>query len=257
MKRESLKVEKRKILGKKVKKLRRDGITPANVYGKDIKSQAVQLPAKDFMAVFAKSGETGLVDLELDGKTIPVLIQNVYKDYRGNILHADFFKVNLKEKVKANIPIETVGEPKAVVDKIGILMNIISEVEVEALPTDLPEKIEVSVEHLANIGNQITVGDLKAPQGVKVLTDAGQIVAKIDELVSKEAQEQAAQEAAAAEAAKAEGAEVVEGEVAAEGEEPQAPAEGETPASEGEQPARNASASVAGGKPQEETPKES
>jgi len=222
MKRENLKVEKRKILGKKVRRLRKEGITPANVYGKDIKSQAVQLPAKDFMAVFAKSGETGLVDLDLEGKIIPVLIQNVYKDYRGNILHADFFQVNLKEKVKASIPIEAVGEPKAVVDKIGILMNIISEIEVEALPTDLPENIEVNVEHLANIGDQITVSGLKVPQGVEVLTDAGQIVAKIDELVSKEAQEQAAQEAAAAEAAKAEG---TEGE-AAEGQ----PAEGQAPA---------------------------
>jgi len=247
MKRESLKVEKRKILGKKVKKLRRDGITPANVYGKDIKSQAVQVPTKEFMSVYGEAGETGLVDLNLEGKTIPVLIQNVYKDYKSNVLHADFFQVNLKEKVKANIPIEIVGEPKAVVDKIGILMNIISEVEVEALPTDLPEKIDVKVEHLVNIGDQITVGDLKIPQGVEVLTDAGQIVAKIDELVSKEAQEQAVQEAAAAEAAKAEGAEVVEGEVAAEGEEPQAPAEGETPA-EPSGPAES--------KSQEETPKE-
>ena len=240
MKRENLKVEKRKILGKKVRRLRKEGITPANVYGKDIKSQAVQLPTKEFMAIFTKSGETGLVDLDLEGKIIPVLIQNVYKDYRGNILHADFFQVNLKEKVKASIPIEAVGEPKAVIDKIGILMNIISEIEVEALPTDLPENIEVNVEHLVNIGDQITVSDLKVPQGVEVLTDAGQIVAKIDELVSKEAQEQAAEEAAAAEAAKAEGA---EGE-ATEGQ----PAEGQIPA-EQEQEAGEL-------KPQEEAPKE-
>lgn len=224
MKREKLKVEKRKILGKKVKKLRRDGITPGNVYGKEVKSTAVQAATKDLEAVYKESGETTLVDLDLEGKIIPVLIQNIYKDFRGNILHADFFAVNLKEKVKANIPLQVLGEPKAVVDKVGILMEIISEIEVEALPTDLPEKIEFNVENLANIGDQITVADLKIPQGVEVLTDGSQVVAKIDELVSKEAQEQAAEEAAAAEAAKTEGAEgtegAVEGEVAAEGEQP-------------------------------------
>lgn len=223
MKHEKLKVEKRKIIGKHVKKLRRDGITPANVYGKDIKSTAVQAPTKEFTAVYAQAGGTGLVDLELEGKTIPVLIQNVYTDFRRNVLHADFYAVNLKQKVKANIPLEITGEPKAVTEKTGILMNIISEVEVEALPTELPEKIMVSVDHLTNVGDQIAVSDLKVPEGVDVLTDAGQIVAKIDELISKEAQEQAAQEAAAAEAAKAEG---TEGAVA----------EGQVPSAEGEQP---------------------
>ena len=95
MKRYSLKVEKRKVLGKKVKKLRRDGIIPGNIYGKDIKSQAVQAPAKEFMKVFEEAGETGLVDISLDSQVIPVLIHNVHTNYRDDILHADFFKVNL------------------------------------------------------------------------------------------------------------------------------------------------------------------
>ena len=226
MKHEKLKVEKRKVLGKKVKKLRRDGVLPANVYGKDIKSTAVSLPTKDFTTVYGEVGETGLVDLDLEGTIIPVLIQNVYKNFRGNYLHADFFKVNLKEKVKANIPLEIVGNPKAVTEKIGILMNIVSEIEVEALPTDLPEKIEVNVEHLTNIDDQITVADLKVNPQVTVLTDPNQVVSKIGELVTKEAAEQAAQEEAAAQAAAAEGETPVEG---AEG---QAPAEGQ--AAEGE-----------------------
>lgn len=231
---EKLKVEKRKVLGKQVKKLRRDGILPGNVYGKDIKSTSVQASIKDFIEVYGKTGETGLVDLDLAGTAIPVLIQNVYKDFRGNYLHADFFKVNLKEKVKANVPLEIIGEPKAVTEKIGILINIISEIEVEALPESLPEKIDVSVEHLANIDDQITVADLKIDEGVEVLTDKGQVVAKIDELVSKEALEQAAEEAAAAEAAKAEGAEGTEGEAVAEGAE--GTEGGEAPATEGETP---------------------
>ena len=202
MKHTKLKVEKRKILGKKIKKLRREGIVPANVYGKNIKSEAVQALFKDFDSVYKEVGETGLVDLELGEKIIPVLIHNVQKNFRGAVLHADFFQVNLKEKVKTSVPLEIVGDPKAVTDKIGLLMNILDEVDVEALPENLPENIQVNVTHLANIDDQITVADLKTPEGVEILTDKEQIVSKIGELVTKEAQEEAAAEAAAAEAAK-------------------------------------------------------
>lgn len=240
MKRHKLAVEKRKILGKQIKKLRREGILPGNIFGKNIKSTSVQVQLKEFNPVYKEAGSTGLVDLELDGKIIPVLIQDLQTDYKNNVLHANFYQVNLKEKVKSAIPLEIVGEPKAVTEKVGLLMNILSEVEVEALPEDLPEHIEVNVEHLAAVDDQITVADLKVPAGVEVLTDPTQVVSKIDELVSKEAQELAAEEAAAAEAAKAE-AGAVEG---AEGE--AVPAEG---AVEGEQPAGE-------GKPKEETPTE-
>ena len=165
----------------------------------------------DFEKVFKEAGETGLVDLQVDSQTIPVLIHNVQTDYLGNYLHADFYKVNLSEKVKTMVPILIVGEPKAVVDKVGLLMNILSEVEVEALPEQLPEHIEVNVENLALVDEQITAVDIKAPEGVAILTDPNQVIVKIGALVSKEAEELVAQEAASAEEAKAEGAAPVEG----------------------------------------------
>lgn len=222
MKRQKLAVEKRKVLGKKVRKLRREGILPANIYGKDIKSTSVQVPYKDFEKVYKETGETGLVDIELEGALRPVLIHNVQLDHlTNNPLHADFYQVNLKEKVKTSVSIVVVGEPKAVTDNVGLLLQPLSEVEVEALPEDLPENIEVNVENLAAVDEQITVADLKAPKGVEILTDPSQVVVKISELVSKEAEAQAAQEAAAAEAAKAEAAAEV------------APAEGEAPTEEG------------------------
>lgn len=223
MKRPKLTVEKRSVLGKQVRKLRKQGVFPANIYGKDMKSIAVQLPYKDFEATFKETGETGLLDVEVDGELRPVLIHNVQYDHLTNVpLHADFFQVNLKEKVKTMVPIVIFGEPKAVTDKIGLLLQPLSEVEVEALPTDLPEKIEVNVEPLSAIDEQITIEDLKLPTGVAVLTDPGQVVVKIAELVTKEAEEEAKAEAQAAEEAKAE-------EAPAEGEAPkEAPAEGET-----------------------------
>lgn len=204
MKRLKLAVEKRKIFGKKLKKLRREGILPANIYGKDVKSIAVQLPYKEFEKVYKEAGETGLIDVQVDGEIKSSLIHNVQKDYLNNLaLHTDFFQVNLKEKVKTMVPILVTGTAKAVTDKLGLLLQPLSQIEIEALPTDLPEKIEVNVEHLATVNDQIIVRDVKTPQGVTILTASEQVVAKIGELVSKEAQAQEAAEKAAQEAAKA------------------------------------------------------
>ncbi|HVT01555.1 MAG TPA: 50S ribosomal protein L25 [Patescibacteria group bacterium] len=240
--RESLKVTKRTVLGKKIKKLRKEGILPANVYGKDMKSEAVQVPLKDFLDVYHVAHETGLVDLGLDSQTIPVLIHSVQIDPKSQTpLHADFFKVNLREKITTKVPVVAVGEPKAVADKVGLLEQPISEIEVEALPTDLPEKIEVNVENLAAVDEQILVSDLKVDAGVTVLSEESQVVFKIGELVTKEMEEQAAADAAETAEAVAEAAE--EGGEAA---------EGETPAEGGEEKTENSPA----GEATEEAPKE-
>jgi len=208
MKREALTAEKRTITGKKLKHLRREGILPANMFGKGMKSTSLQLPLKEFRKVYDEVHETGLVDLTVDKETHPVLIQNIHIQPITHIpLHADFFKVNLKEKVKATIPVLGVGEPKAVTDKIGVLLQSLSEVEVEALPADLPEHIEISVERLAQIDDSLTVADLKVPTGVEILAEPAEMVFRIAELVSEEAEELAAEEEAAAEAASEEGAE--------------------------------------------------
>lgn len=222
-KREKLVVSKREITGKKVRKLRREGIIPANIYGADFDSTAIQLSLLDFKKAFAIAHETGLVDVELDSKVVPVLIKNVqYNPLTDEVIHADFHKVNLKEKISAKIPVEAIGEPKAVADKIGLLEQPVMEIEVEALPTDLPEKIEVQVENMAAVDEQILVSDLSIPAGVEVLTDASQVVFKIGELITKEMEEQMAADeaettAAVEEAAEAEGAN--EAEVKAEGDE--------------------------------------
>lgn len=228
--REKLKVEKREIHGKEVRKLRREGILPANVYGADFASTAVQLPTKEFIKVFDKAGETGLVDVELGGQTLPVLIKNVQMNHITDTpLHADFHKVNLKEKITAKVPIESVGEAKAETDKAGLLEQPMMELEVEALPTDLPEKIEVNVENLAAVDEQILVSDLPVPAGVTFVTDGGQVVFKIGELITKEMEEQMAADAAATEAA-------AEAETAEEGKEGEGKAEGEaTEAEEGKE----------------------
>lgn len=211
MQREKIQVEKRTITGKKVSQLRKEGLVPANIYGKDFTSTSIQLPLKDFKTLYKKVGETGLVDVTLDGKVIPILIQNVHIDPKSqDVLHADFFKVNLKEKITANIPVVITGEAVAVTEKKGTLLQLLQEIEVEALPTDLPEKIEVNVEKLAEVDEQILVSELSIPSSVTVITDGTQGVVRIGELAKEEPVEVAP---------------AVEGETPAEGE--AAPAEGE------------------------------
>lgn len=187
MKNPQLTAEKRTVLGKQVKKLRREGILPANIYGKELSSVAVQVKYSDFEPVFKEVGETGLVDIVLDGEKRPVLIKNLQMNYRTYTpLHADFYQVNLKEKVKSMVPVVIIGEPKAVSEKLGVLLTPLSELEVEALPAELPDNIEVDVAKLANLDEQITVGDLKAPNGVTILTEAEQVVARIGEMMKEE-----------------------------------------------------------------------
>ena len=178
-----LKVEKRKTTGRKVKLLRREEILPANIYGKKVKSQAVQLDLKSFLPVYQTVEETGIVELRLKGETKarPVLIHKVQIDpVSDQPLHADFYQVSLKEKVTTEIPIELVGESPAVKEKIGILIQPLSEVEVEALPTELPDKFEVDIGKLKEVDDTFTVADLEVSKGVKVLTGAKQILAKIE-----------------------------------------------------------------------------
>src|SRR5258705_4855408 len=133
MKHPQLASEPRTVLGKKVKKLRREGLLPANVYGKGLESTAIQVKLADFQAVFKEAGETGLVDLKVGADAKPVLIKNLQMSFPHHIpLHVDFYQVNLKEKVKTMVPVVLTGEPIAVTDKLGLLLQTLSEVEIEA-----------------------------------------------------------------------------------------------------------------------------
>jgi len=197
----TLKVERREILGKKVKKLRREGILPASIYGKNVKSLAVQLYLKDFLPVYKKVGETGIIELNLVGEEKPrhVLIHNVQMDpVSDNPLHVDFRQVLLTERITASIPVELVGESPAVAQKLGVLIQTLSEVEVEALPTDLPEQFTVDVSNLKEVDQAITVGDLKPPAGVKILTPEKEILVKINPPTKEEVPPSPAEEAPAA-----------------------------------------------------------
>lgn len=203
MKKHTLAANKREALGRKVKKLRATGQIPASIFGKKIESTSVSVALDQFIRVYKEAGETGLVELAVGGSVRPVLIHHVQKDpVTSTILNIEFHQVDLKVKVHANVPLVTIGESPAVTQKKGVVLTILDEIEVEALPTDLPEKIEVDVRGLSEVNAEVKVGNLKIPTGVTVLSDASLTVVKIGSLVSREAEAEAAAEAAkAAEAA--------------------------------------------------------
>ena len=195
----SLKADKREIIGRKVKKLRQEGKIPANIFGKKIESQAIVVDLKEFEEVFEKAGETQIVDL--NGKS--VLISNVtYNPVGGNILHVDFRQVDLTEKITAKVPVETVGESPAEKQSLGTVVQHISELEVEALPADLPEKITVDASILTEVDQAVFVKDLRIPGKVEIKNDPEAIVVKVEPL---QKEEEVVAPVEAAEAAPAEG----------------------------------------------------
>lgn len=177
MKKITLKSEKRVVFGRKVKQLRSKGLIPANIFGKKIKSEAITVDLKEFEKVFKEAGETQLI--ELSGKS--VLISNITVDpVMDTYLHIDFRQVDLSEKIEAKVPVEAEGESPAEKLSIGTVVQQIDEIEVEALPADLPEKIVVDISILAEVDQAIYVKDLKVDSKVKVLTDKESIVLKVE-----------------------------------------------------------------------------
>lgn len=161
-KRAQLSVSKRAVLGKKVKALRLVGLLPGHVFGNQIENTTIQVDAKVFAKLYKDVGETGLIDLKIEGEneTRPVLVDDyALHPVTGKMLHVDFHQVNLKEKVSAMVPIEPTGESGAVKEG-GVLVFAYNEVEVEALPTDLPDKFVVDLAKLDAVGSDITFGSL-------------------------------------------------------------------------------------------------
>lgn len=177
-----IKAEIRTALGRKVKNIRKQGLTPATVYGKGLESKSVQFATIDLGKIYEKVGESTLVTLLLGQENLPILFRNPqYHPVEGNMIHIDCYKVNLKEKITAMVPIEFVGESQAVKDG-NTLITVTDEIEIEALPADLPEKIEVDLSVLENLECSITIADLKIDTSkLEIITDKDQLIAKTEE----------------------------------------------------------------------------
>ena len=182
-----LNADKRVILGSKVKALRNSGFIPAVLYGKGQEALSLQVPVKEFYKVLKEAGESTLVYVHVGSDTYPTIIHDVAKDpVKDDIIHADFYKVSLTEKIKTKVPVVFVGESPAVKDLAGIFVRNVNELEVEALPQNLPHEISVNIASLKNFGDQVLVKDLNLGSDITIEADADTILATVQEPKSQE-----------------------------------------------------------------------
>jgi len=219
-----LSVKPRRVLGKKVAALRRQGVTPANVYGRNLESKAVEVETVVLTHLLRSAGRNVIIDLHIEGEDLPrpVMLRTVQREpATSRLLHVDFYQVSLTQKMRTEVPLILVGEAPAVAEFGGILLQSLNSIAVEALPGDIPPHVEVDVSMLTQIDDSVHVRELPIDvTKVYVMTDAELVVAKVaaPRLVAAEEEEvaaEAAEEAVAA--AEGEAKEEKEGEAAEEG----------------------------------------
>lgn len=177
MERKVLKATRRTVLGKQVKSLRRQGQLPAVMYGHKVDPVSISLDAHDASLVLSGISPSTIITIELEGEQHAALVREKQKNYiKNTFLHIDFQVVSLTEKITARVQIETHGLSPAVKDYNAVIVTNLNEVEVEALPQDLPERLFVDVTKLTSIGDAIYVRDLVVSDMVQVLTPADEVV---------------------------------------------------------------------------------
>ncbi|HEV1996990.1 MAG TPA: 50S ribosomal protein L25 [Candidatus Dormibacteraeota bacterium] len=211
-----LSIQPRTELRKRSRLVRRAGSIPAVIYGHRVDPVSVSVPRREFERQFHRSGKTQLMDLHLEGEAKPrkVLVRIVtYNPRGGNPLHIDFYQVNLKEKINADVPIVVVGESPAVLRRDGELAQNLHSLRVHCLPADIPEHIEVDVSRLENVDDSIRISELVIPDEVEVVSDPDDVVIKV--AAPRVAEEEPVAEGEAAEGAEGEAATAEDGEEAA------------------------------------------
>lgn len=186
-----LKSKKRDVLGKKVKALRKQGQIPAvvypvrnsvsnGIYGDENSALPITLDAKEFNNIFKSAGETTLIKLSVDGGIKNVLVHDISRDpITGKVNHVDFYEVKMDEKIIAKVPLIFSGDSLAINDLSGVLVKAMQELEVRALPANLPHEITVDISRLKTFDDNICVKDIKIPKEVEVLENLETSVAAV------------------------------------------------------------------------------
>ncbi len=178
----------------KLGSLRSNGQVPAVVYGARVENTSISVPSAQFEKILKIVGESGTVVLELGdtGKKIDVLIHDVQVDpVKSYPIHIDFLAIDMNKPIEVHVPIEFIGLAQAEKDSLGVLVKVLHEFEIKALPKDLPHNIEVDITNLANLGDQIHAKDIKLPSGVELKTDADEVVALIAAVREEKVEEEA------------------------------------------------------------------
>ena len=166
--------------------LRTQEMIPAVYYGAGKDAVSIAVPVKEFTKVFKEAGENTAVTLTIGGEKISTLIHDLQRDpVTGAFLHVDFLIIDMKKEIEVAIPLEFTGTAEAEKNGLGTLVKVLHEVEISALPADLPHNFEIDVTALATLEDQIHVKDIKLPKGITMITDGDEVVALIAAFVEE------------------------------------------------------------------------
>lgn len=220
--RPTLAATRRSVTGKKVAALRREGQLPAVVYGRGVESDSLTLDAKEFESLRRHAGANTLVDLSIEGrKPSPVLVHAVqHHPATRKPLHVDLYLVRMTEELTVDVQLVSQGASRAVDDLGGTLLHLVEHVRVRALPDHLPQSLHYSIDELDTFEDVVHVSDLSIPEGVTLLTEPGEVIAKVlpprvEEVEEAPEAEEAPEGAEAGETPPAEGGEAREAEAEA------------------------------------------
>ena len=202
-----LQISLREVTGKATKRLRKSGIIPANISGHKEESQTVQVEALAFEALKRAHGATGIITLRLSNsnRAQTALVRRVQRDPRsGKILHIDFSRVSLTERITMKVPLRFVGEAPAVKDVGGVLLHLLDNLEVECTASDIVDFIEVDISPLTEIDSMLHAEDVQLPTNFTLITDPKEGIAKVAATRVEKVEEAAEETAAPAEAPAAE-----------------------------------------------------
>lgn len=193
-----LAAEKRTVLGKQVKQLRRQGWTPGVMYGHNFEPVPLQFETRRLQQLLSQVGGSQLISIKIEGQRQPeaALVRDVQRDFiRQTVLHVDFYRVAMTERLTTEIPLEIIGESPVVERGEGILLQGISTIEVECLPGDLVDAIEVDLSDLTELDQALYVRDLAVPSSIDILTDVDEMITRVVPLTTEEAFEEELEEA--------------------------------------------------------------
>jgi len=183
--------EKRNVIGKQVKALRRQGILPGVIYGRHIEAFPIQMDAHDASIILDKLTASSLITINVDGEKFNVLMRDRQRDVIfGDLLHVDFLVVSLTEKLRATVELKLVGEAPVADNPEVVVTQVLNAIEIEALPQDLPEVIEVDISTLETVDDEITVADLDLGEDIAILTDPSETIVSVGYVAQEEVAEE-------------------------------------------------------------------
>lgn len=184
--------EKRNVVGKQVKALRRQGILPGVIYGRHIEAFPIQMDAHNAALILDKLTASSLITIDVDGEKFSVLMRDRQRDVIfGDLLHVDFLVVSLTEKLRATIELKLVGEAPVADNPEVVVTQVLNDIEIEAFPQDLPEVIEVDISKLETVDDEITVADLDLGENIAILTDPDETIVSVGYVAQEEVAEEA------------------------------------------------------------------